>query len=211
MLETEEEINQQLPIDIEQIESKLKNSLIHQVSQLEINKKELVDLLDKPQRDYQNYLKQLKEWGIDFEKLCGNVENPVEGTLNWFSQELKKINSEYLLDLGSKRLEREEITKKIFKKKIELISFYDSIKKPIDKEIGNHNKDLGDYNVSIESGFRFDPLFYNDFFNYINQQVRGSFQGIDEGSVVIKKLCENVNNLQKEDTIVPFLNSIIEL
>jgi hypothetical protein len=120
--------------------------------------------------------------------------------LNWLKREQGKIFNEYVKAQVEIRKSREEIAKKILIIKSDLISFYDSIKESIDKEIKKYHAELGDYDIASEATLRFEPLFYGDFFDYINHGVKGSFYQIDSDNKLLKILCENVVRLAKRST-----------
>lgn len=208
LLLTEDEIS---ALDLEPPErTEARNkSLSIQLDQLAQKKKVIIDQLDKPEKEYQEYLKQKIEWEAKQNELMGDKDNPALGSLNWLEGELKNINGAYLQNLKVLRNGRDEIVKNIFDKKEGLISFYNSVKKSIDLEIGKYKKDLGNYNISIEAGLRFSPLFYDDFFKFINQLVRGSFSGSDAGRGVLKNLCESKCGWQKKDDVISILTDIM--
>src|SRR6202043_72429 len=109
-------------------------------------------------------------------------------TLNWLKQELEAVTTKFPQELQQARVERAAASKEVLAKKKSLIVFYDSVKRSIDDEIKLYGADLGDYNISIEASLKFDPQFYEDFFRHINQQVKGSFHGTEDGRAVLRKL-----------------------
>jgi ABC-type lipoprotein export system ATPase subunit len=196
--------------DSSNIEKSRTKSLIYQLGQSEAQKEEIVDNLDKPLREYQNYLEQKTDWDNSYLELVGEDNNPIEETLNWLKQEQGKISNEYVKAQVERRKNREEITKKILRRKSDLISFYDSIKKSVDKEIKKYRAELGEYDIAIEATLRFEPLFYNDFFDFINQGVKGSFYQIDSGMKLLKMLCGNVIDWKNETHVMSLLNDIVD-
>ena len=200
--------------DVEAIESEeekniaFKKSLVCQYEGLEVKHKEIVDRLDKPLRDYQAYLKVKAKWDTRRSELTGDDEDPGTGTLNWLKQELERIENDYPHELQIARENREKVSKDIYAKKKGLISFYIMVKQAIDTEITKYKKELGDYNISIDAGLRFDSSFIDNFFEYVNQRSVGSFSGAEEGKTVLKKICEEVDDWQDEAKIFSMLADI---
>jgi ABC-type lipoprotein export system ATPase subunit len=208
LLRTEDEINA-LELDDQGKTEAQSKSLCVQLARFELEKKGIIDQLGKPEQEYQEYLKQKLVWEAKQKAIVGENTNPVIGTLNWLKQELSNLADVYIKSRDSLRGERREIVKDIFNKKRALISFYDSVKESIDKEIGKYRKDLGNYNITIEAGLRFNSIFYDEFFKFINQSVKGSFCGLEAGRGVIKNLCEGKVAWQDEKDVISILDDII--
>lgn len=185
-------------------------SLNSKLAALEIEKKSIIDQLGKPEQEYQEYLKQNSRWEARQKELVGDEEGPDPDTLNWLKQELKNIADIYVKRRDDLRLERNIILKDIFSKKRALILFYNSVKESIDKEIGKYSEDLGSYNITIEAGLRFNSVFYEEFFKYINQGIKGSFCGTDDGRGVLKNICEGIHGWQDENDVIAILDNIMK-
>lgn len=200
--------------DIEEIESEeekeaaSQKSLVCQYEEQEAKHKEAVDRLDKPLHDYQAYLKDKAKWDARKSELTGGDENPGSDTLNWLKQELKRIENDYPRDLQIARENREKVSKDIYAKKKGLILFYIKVKQAIDSELAKYKKELGDYNISVDAGLRFDSAFIDKFFDYVNQRSVGSFSGAEEGKTVLKKICEEVDDWQDETKVFSMLADI---
>ncbi|MGE5410029.1 MAG: TrlF family AAA-like ATPase, partial [Clostridiales bacterium] len=198
-----------LLLEKDEIDKMTAKSLLYNLNE-QIKKKSLkIEGLTKPEQEYQAYLKEREIWESHLKELVGDNNNPTEDTLNWFIQEIKKISKQYLDELRETRKAREEASKEVFAKKLELISFYDTIKESIEKEIKKFTNELAGYNISIEASSHFETHFYDKFFSYINQNVRGSFYGIESGRQILKKECGEVINWQTEEPVFTFLNKII--
>jgi ABC-type lipoprotein export system ATPase subunit len=186
----------------------LEKSLICNQLQLEAKRKEVVDRLDKPNQEHQAYLKESEKWKKQYNLLVGDEVTPVTETLNWLTQELLAITSVYPIELISAKDERKKISKDLFTKKVALSSFYNSVKKSIDGEIKKYSDELGDYNISIEASLRFSKQFFDEFFRFINQSVKGTFHGAEDGKGVLKKMVEEVTDWHDETMVMSFLDSI---
>lgn len=208
LLRTEVEIDTLGLNDVDK-KSALEKSLICKHSQLGKQRQEIVDRLDKPNQEYQAYLKDKEKWDNQLKDLVGDDTTPVANTLNWLTKELIAIASSYPAELASAKGERTRVSKELFAKKVAMASFYDSVKKSIDGEIEKYGEELGDYDISIEASLRFDKVFFDEFFRFVNQAVKGSFYGTEDGKGALKKIVEEVTNWQDEAMVMSFLDSVI--
>ncbi len=186
----------------------LGKSLVCKQALLSKQRKEIVDRLDKPNQEYQAYLKDKEKWENQLKELVGDDTTPVADTLNWLTKELVAITSTYPAELTTAKEERTRVSKEIFAKKVTLATFYDSVKKSIDGEIEKYSEELGDYDISIEASLRFDKTFFDEFFRFVNQAVKGSFYGTEDGKSVLKRIVEEVTNWQNEKMVMSFLDSV---
>jgi ABC-type lipoprotein export system ATPase subunit len=183
-------------------------SLLCQEATLGRNRKEITDKLDKPSRDYQAYLGSLSQWQLRQTALEGDAQTPALDTYNWVKQELAAVTTSLPQELEASRKDRVTASKAVFAEKRRLISFYENVKRSIDDEIGKYGTDLAQYNISIEATLKFSTLFYDEFFRYISQQVKGSFHGTDDGRNILKKLVDSVTDWEDETEVTKFLETI---
>lgn len=184
-------------------------SLICQKSALEENKAEIVKRLGKPLREYQQYLNELKLWENREKELRGDDKNPGTETLNGLEKELDNVSTLYPERLRAARAKQNQISKEIFGKKRGLTQFYDSVKQSIDGEIDKSREHLDEYDISIEAGLRFSPSFFDEFLDFINQSLAGSFRGRDEGREMLRQLTGTVDNWEDEVQVFSALEAIV--
>jgi len=185
-------------------------SLVCQKAELEVQKVDLVERLGKPAREYQEYLKDLKLWTDRGKELRGDDQNPAADTLKGLEMELGKVNTVYSETLRSVRADRERISKEVFNKKRGLTQFYNGVKQSIDREITKCREHLGEYDISIEAGLRFNPAFFDEFLKFINQGAVGSFHGREDGLAMLRRLSESVTDWEEDGEVFNALNSIVE-
>ena len=207
LLNTEAEVD---ALGLNEADKKLamEKSLVCKYVQLERHRKEIVDRLDKPNQEYQAYLKESEKWQKQYDDLVGDARNPATDTLNWLTQELTAVDATYSTELTTAKVERKQISKKLFAKKVALASFYNLVKKSIDGEIEKYGDELGDYDISIEASLRFNKVFFDEFFRFINQAVKGSFHGTEDGKGVLNRMIEEVTDWQDETMVMSFLDSV---
>lgn len=185
-------------------------SLICQKATLEMQKAEMVERLGKPAREYQQYLKDLKLWTDRDKELRGEDQNPGADTLKGLEMELEAVKNVYPERLSSARAEREQISKKVFQKKRALTQFYNAVKQSIDGEIVKCRTQLGEYEISIDAGLRFNPSFFDEFLKYINQGSAGSFRGQEDGRVMLRRFTDAVDDWEDDTRVFAALNAITD-
>jgi ABC-type lipoprotein export system ATPase subunit len=185
-------------------------SLLCQQTALGDKRREITDRLDKPNRDYQAYLIAEAQWNAREKLLEGSAKGPAPETLNWLRQEIESVTATFPQELERAREERNTASKEVLSKKKSLVAFYDSVKRDIDDQIRMYGTDLGEYNISIEAGLKFDTQFYEDFFRHVSQLVRGSFHGTEDGRALLRKLVETVPKWEGEDDVFRALEAIDE-
>ena len=185
-------------------------SIVCQKIGLERQKAELVEHLAKPDREYQAYLRQLGIWTNREKEIRGDDHNPAADSVKGLEKELEKIGAVYPKNLRIARAEQARFSKEVFQKKRNLTGFYDTIKQSMDTEIAKCRDDLDDYTISIEAGLRFDPSFIDTFLRFINQGVRGSFYGVEEGRAMLQVFCDAVDDWENETEVFDALKAIVD-
>ncbi len=185
-------------------------SLVCQKRAVETEKTEIVERLGKPARDYQQYLRDLKLWTDREKELRGDDENPGAETLKGLERELENVETVFPGTLRSARVERWRIAKEVFRGKRGLTQFYNAVKRSIDAEIANCREDLGEYDISIEAGLRFNPSFPDEFLRFINQSAVGSFRGQEEGRTMLRSFTDQVTDWEDEAQAFGALDAIVD-
>lgn len=186
------------------------NSLRCRQSILEAERTALVDRLGRPQREYQQYLKELELWKERQGELLGDEGDPEVDTLRWLERELVRCETTYAEQLVDARVERMAKSKSIFQKKLDLTSFYNQVKEAIDRQIDECREELGEYNIAIGAGLRFKRTFADDFFGFVSQSAAGSFRGLEEGRERLRRLWEGVSDWQNDEEVFAALDSIVD-
>ena len=185
-------------------------SLVCQQAALATQKAEIVERLGKPAREYQQYLSDLKLWTDREKELRGDDQTPGAETLKGLQKELDNVSVLYPDRLRTARAERERISKEIFGKKRGLTQFYNTVKQSIDGEIAKCREHLGEYDIAIEAGLRFNPSFLDEFLKFINQGAVGSFRGQEEGRTMLRRFTDAVTDWEDEEQVFAALGAIVE-
>lgn len=203
---TEEEINNLKDLS-EDKKALLNNSLRVKEKELKEKIEKTKSQLSEPQKKYQQYLEELKKWNIKKSEIEGDENTP--DTIKWFEKEIKYIEEQIKIDLTDLRNKRLELSSKINNKKKDIISIYKSFKDAVDKKIQQFQNILGEYEISIDASLKIKSSFYDDFLKFINQKVRGSFYGIDEGKSILEKLIKE-KDVNTDDGIKSLLSELID-
>jgi ABC-type lipoprotein export system ATPase subunit len=161
--------------------------------------------LSSVQKEYQNYLSNLKDWQEKRNLLIGNesTNNSIKGLVS----ECKYLNNQLSIDLEELRNNRFKIVEEIYTKKSKIIEIYIKLKESIDNTLQEYEELLENYSISINATFRLDN-FENNFFNFISQNKIGSFYGKDDGKQKLKEILED-KNLNQFDELKLILQDII--
>jgi hypothetical protein len=186
------------------------SSLRCQRETVEAERASLVDRLDRPEREYQQYLNELELWKQRHSELLGEEKEPAVDTLRWLQFELARCDTSYPAQLKTARADRMAKSKAIFQKKIDLTAFYNAVKEAIDRQIGECREELGEYNIAIGAGLRFKRTFADDFFGFVSQSAAGSFRGVEEGRERLRRLWEEVGDWQSDEEVFSVLDRIVE-
>lgn len=185
-------------------------SLVCQRATLEAQKAGVVEKLGRPAREYQQYLRELKLWEDREKELRGDGQQPGSETLKGLEKELQNVKTQYPESRRAACIERERISAEIFRKKRRLTEFYNAVKRSIDSEIAKCRAYLGEYDISIQAGLRFNPSFFGEFLSFINQQAAGSFRGQEEGRIMLRDIMDGVTNWEDEEQVFAALKTAVD-
>lgn len=185
-----------------------KKSIVYKIKTLkETIERETKKLTSKGQI-FQKNEQEKQSINAKIKKLTGSGDNPENETLEFYQKEKKFIEKELTILLKTKRDERIDKSLKIFKKKSEIITLYNSFKRTVDEKIKQNQELLKDYEIKIDSSFNLNAEFYKNFLSYINQGKKGCFYGKDEGEDKIKSIIDG-NGFRDESNIKVLLQNII--
>ncbi len=170
--------------------------------------KMIKEKLSKPERKYQEYLETLKKWGEAEREILGSVDKA--DTIKWLEKQIEFINYELNSKLASLRKQLVAKAIDIYEKKNELVEIYKQFKKAVDDKISSHSEILGDYEITIESALNIKNEFITKFLSFINQKLKGSFYGKEEGEALLRERLNNIDVNSKED-VQKLLENIINL
>jgi ABC-type Mn2+/Zn2+ transport system ATPase subunit len=142
------------------------------------------NLLDAPNRAYQRYLKEAKEWDSGRAALVGHADDPesLEGL-----QAGLRLHDELPRQIESRRCEQRRLALEILVEKSGQRSVYGALYQPVQAFIDSHP--LAKDKLKLE--FRVELIaegFLERFLGMLAQNRRGSFMGLDEGQARAESL-----------------------
>ncbi len=177
-------------------------SLIVKIEKLVKQKTDIESELEKPFKDYHDYQQKLKDWEIRKKELEGD-EN-IANTLNFYKHEQIYIEKELDGEIEEKKIERNNITQDIYRKKKEIQDIFNSMKKSITDLLSEYSTDQ---KITLETSFEVDINFFKSFFsNYVNRY--GDFYQKDDN--YLRELTLKYD-FDKENLVVDFVNDIINM
>lgn len=203
LVKIKSDITSELYSITKELDPQIEDSLQWKHAELEKNIRELSEQLDEPNRRYQAYLRQTAEWEGKKKELIGDSETL--DSIEYIKSQLKYIDENARRELEGQRAKRIDLSRLIFQEKKKLIDIYRQLYVPVDKLL-----------TVIENAgnpVRFDATieikgFVEQFLGHINQRVKGSFMGTDEGALMLRHIMDKTDS-DDEESVVTFLKEII--
>ena len=160
--------------------------------------------LDKPNQQYQNFIKALEDWEAEQEKIKGDKETP--GSIRYLRNQLADIKKvpDKLSKAEKQRLEK---VKEIFSNIKNLSNTYKTLYEPVQAFINTHPSIKDDIHLDFQVSI-VDSGFAESFFDHITHGKHGSFCGIDEGQKRLIELLRKAD-FNSEQGVMRFLEDII--
>lgn len=178
-------------------------------SQLKILNEELQqeqEILDKPAKEQQKYLDDLKEWETQKKQLEGS--NEIEGTIKFYEEQLNYINNSLIHELTILNNKRKVLVEKLYSKKLSLIEIRQELFQPVMQFINEFQELKERYDVKIDVTLEL-RLFADNFFNLVNQGRTGTFCGKEEGYKKLSNIIEQTQFNTSEGFIL-FTEALID-
>jgi len=168
--------------------------------------KKLHEKLDEPNKIYQQYKEELKEWKDKRSEIVGN--NNELNTLKYYIYQLKELDS-IPKKLNERIEERLSLVREIHQTIKQIAMIYSDLYGPVQQFISTHplakDKLKLIFDVSI-----INSNFPNGFFEFVHRGLSGSFYGADEGNLLLKQLVEKYD-YSNEDKTIDFINEVNRL
>lgn len=171
-------------------------------TQAEISLRKLLFKLEGPERKYQHYLKQLAEWKTRCNSIEGNLDT--QGSLAFLKNELTELDQAGKAHQTSKEScisKSVEIFSEILRKK----EMYEEFHQPIQESVDRHK--LVQKNLTFSVAIN-PTEFHSSFLNHIDQSRKGSFNGVESGSLLLKGILDE-SDFESPDGIEHFLNRLL--
>ncbi|CAA0089511.1 putative protein [Zhongshania aliphaticivorans] len=178
-----------------------------QLNQLIAERAKVLSELGAPEKRYQKYLADLADWRTKREAIIGSKEDP--GALVGLQESLSYIRNGLQLEIDRLRVIRSDLVGQIFAVKSRLVDVYRLIKESIDEALRENHDLLGKYDVAIKSCFEINDNFSRRFLSFVNQKLKGSFSGKEQGQMMVKSLVDSAE-LSNPDGIIKFVGSLVD-
>lgn len=162
--------------------------------------------LSEPELKYQEYLKQKQAWEKQIEEITGTEEK--EGSIKYYQAKIEYVEHRLRGDISQLKTERHTSVVQLMNKKSEVLTTYNTLFAPVVEFIRKYSSELNDYPIEFDAAFSIRK-FSEHFFDYIGQQVSGSFYGKEAGMTRLNEAIESID-LTSVDSIVAFPESINE-
>ncbi|MEZ2339372.1 TrlF family AAA-like ATPase [Mucilaginibacter sp. RCC_168] len=176
-------------------------SFVVMLNKLKRQKMALEKELEKPFKDYQEYLLKIKEWEAKSTNILGSPDSP--DTIRYYETELTYLEKQLPEELKEYKVARIQLTVKIFEQKKQIQTIYNKMKEAISEVLKENS---AEQNITIETSFKVDRGFYSQFFDYVNRYGVFYLNGDDE----IRKLMGRYN-FDEEKQVEAFLNDLENL
>lgn len=177
------------------------SSFVIKLNRLKRQKSAIEKELEKPFKDYQEFLLKAKEWEAKAKNIIGSPDTP--DTIQYYEAELKYIQNDLPKELDDQKAQRILITLKIFEQKKQIQTIYNKMKEAI-SDILKENS--AEQNITIETSFKVDRGFYVQFFDYVNRYGEFYLNGDED----IRKLMAKYN-FDEEGQIKAFLSDLDQM
>lgn len=184
--------------ETEGLEDKLKRTIY--------KKESLIDTADTEEKTYQKYLKDLKDWESERNRIVGD-EN-TEGTLTFFKNESNYIQTKLPAEYQNARSKRNELLSALFACKQNLLTVYKEIYAPIEKEIEALLGELEDRVVFDAEIQLTEPDFIEKVLAFVNHKHAGIFKGKNEAHKLMENLVNNTD-FQDKNGLHELINKVM--
>lgn len=182
------------------------NSFINKLKPIDKQIRLLNEELSEPQRLYEAYLTDWKEWRERIRTLLGDVENPKS------ARGLKKVlkDLEQLpVEIDKLVAQRLELVKEIYEEKRQLKETYTNLHAPVEDFIGSFAETELENQLTFSANIM-ESNFVDKLLSNIHQGRVGSFSGVKEGRKVANQLTEE-SEFGEWEGVTSFLDKIEDL
>ncbi len=189
-----------------ELEPNQPGSLPHVLNGLSTTLRSVQNELDRPAREEQKYLDDLKEWNLKVKEVQGDKD--IDGTIKNLESRLDFIDKKLPDLLESKYETRRDLTKQLFEKKIRLQEIRRELFEPLTKFIVGLDDLRAKYDVQIYVSLQLEN-FAERFFDIINQARIGTFSGREEGMKQLSNIIQSTS-FDTQEGFVTFTDKLLD-
>lgn len=180
-------------------------SLNKQLNAIKKQKNTMSGKLSIEQKEYHDYLQQLKNWGDKKQQIIGDEETM--DTIKFYAKENLYLKRNLENDLNKWIAERNDYIKKIYNYKNKKVNVYKKLYSPVMQYIGEIDNSNKKDDLKFSVHINYESNFEEKFLGYINQSISSLFKGKVDGSNNLRELLSNYN-FDNEDDILKFVTNI---
>ncbi len=156
-----------------------------------LKKEEILRTAQDNEIKYENYLKSIKLWEQEKEKIEGKSPADLD-SICYYKAEIDYIKNTLYSELEDASKQRNEIVKKIFDQLLAKMNIYKDLYTPIEEKLQKILKDNSD-DICFETVIKIDSDFTDQFLSYIKQNVKGLYYGRVDGVENLKSIIREVD------------------
>ena len=188
------------------LDAETQDSKTNNLKKLDDELKKGQEVLDKPAKEQQKYLDNLKAWEKKKNEIEGDIDT--EGTLKFFEGQLAYLNDKLIPELSEKTNLRKQLAESLYIQKLSLLEIRKDLFQPIMKFINEFMELKQRYDVKIDVALELRS-FVDSFFRYVNQGRIGTFSGKEEGYKKLMDLVERTN-FNTSEGFIKFTEELID-
>ena len=184
-------------------------SLYFQYAKLNAAKKALVSTANSKEKLYQKYQDDLNEWEHLRQQIIGDINTP--NTLEYYSNEVKYIETQLNTDYEKQLQERVNLTKQIFVLKHQISDIYSSIYQPVESELKKLIGDMEDDNIEFVSELSLkNNEIGSELLSLIGKNYTGTFYGVTESAAKMALFIKQTD-FNSWDSVIAFINNVMQV
>lgn len=176
-----------------------------QIKQAKEQKELLISATDSEEKSYQKYLADMQAWENERLRLIG--DDTTDGSIKYFSNELKYLAENLEPDYAIAVSEREEIVKELYKDILKKLAIYKAIYAPVQKEIVELLGDLEDSITFQAEVLMKDKLFSKKIISFINLRFNGKFGRGHNSEQEVEALI-SATNFMDQNSVIKLVNEL---
>lgn len=190
----------------ELLKAEQRTSIPFKISDLKKQLSEIQSTLDASSKAYQNYLVAKEEWQKVEQSIIGDASRL--GTVKYYENELNYITTKLVLDLTDELNRRDELLRKLFSKKLEILNSFKTFYQPITDFFSKDGDILKSYEIKLDVENKITG-FEDKFLTQISSAAKGSFYGSEDARRKIIEIVQQ-NKWETEEDILAFTRTLVE-
>jgi len=188
------------------LDENIEGSLSQLITQLSKSIADGQETLDKPAKEQQKYLSDLKTWTDVRVGIVGDKDT--EATLGYYESQLDYLRTKLPTELQILYSQRLQIVSELYSNKQKLVEIRKELFQPVSRFIEEYKELKDRYDVKFDVSLDLKS-FSDNFFSFINQGRIGSFTGREEGFKRLTELTEN-SSFDSVDTFTNFAQILLD-